>query len=113
MNKQTQISVRDGAWSSWECSTDPGPGYGKATRQCNNPAPDGGEDCIGPSVNDDCFLMLHREERGNPYDYFEKTFREYQDGFERNGAEILVSLIFEYVRLISKSCAEYHKFHYR
>ena len=29
--------------------------------------------------------MLHREERGNPYNYFEKTFREYQNGFERNG----------------------------
>ena len=30
----------------------PGPGYGKQTRQCDNPAPDGGEDCSGSSVHE-------------------------------------------------------------
>ena len=30
----------------------PGARYGKRTRQCDNPAPDGGEDCTGPSLND-------------------------------------------------------------
>ena len=40
-------------------------------------APHGGEDCSGPS-SFDCFIV-HREETGrNPYDYFEKTFSEYQ-----------------------------------
>ena len=68
----------------------PGPGYGKRTRQCNNPAPDGGEDCPGPNILDDDCLMLHREARGNPYDFFEKTFREYQNGFESRGVEFLV-----------------------
>ena len=85
---KTKISVRDGAWSSWsECSTVTGPGYGKFTRQCNNPAPDGGEDCPGPSSLD-C-LIVHRENpyNYNPYNYFEKTFSEYQAGFESNGME--------------------------
>ena len=101
---KTKISVRDGAWSSWECSTDPGASYGKAIRQCNNPAPDGGEDCPpGPSIRDDC-LMLHREERGNPYNYFEKTFREYQNGFARNGVNFF-SIFFFAMSNVRKSYA--------
>ena len=30
-------------------------------------------------------VMLHRKEAGNPVDYFDKTFAEYQEGFESNG----------------------------
>ena len=30
-------------------------------------------------------VMLRRKEAGNPVDYFEKTFAEYQQGFEANG----------------------------
>ena len=76
--------MRDGGWSTTsECVTEPGPGYGQATRECNNPPPDGGKDCTGP-LSYDC-LIVHRQERGNPRDYFEKTFREYQGGFQQNG----------------------------
>ena len=33
-------------------------------------------------------VMIRRKEVGNPVDYFDKTFAEYQQGFEANG-EIL------------------------
>ena len=36
-------------------------------------------------------VMLRRKEVGNPVDFFDKTFAEYQAGFEANGEiEILV-----------------------
>ena len=80
-----QLFLVDGGWSSWsDCSTTPGAGYGKSTRHCNSPVPEGGgKDCSGKS-SFQC-LIIHRENRGNPSGYFQKTFKEYQDGFEANG----------------------------
>jgi len=54
----------DGGWSSWsDCSTTPGAGYGKSTRHCNSPVPEGGgKDCSGKS-SFQC-LIIHRENRG-------------------------------------------------
>ena len=34
--------------------------------------------------------VVHREEVGNPSDYFEKTFGEYEQGFESNGGTFTI-----------------------
>ena len=43
------------------------------------------KNCINPPSPQGPIPVLVRKEVGNPATYFDKSFREYQDGFSANG----------------------------
>jgi len=97
---RNRVDCQVGPWGSWtSCSATCGEGFKRRTRAKISDAKNNGTQCVSSrnSIhlteritcnNEDCpegVVILVRKEAGNPINYFDKTFKEYEDGFASKG----------------------------
>jgi len=96
----TPVDCKVGPWTSWtKCTVFCGGGTKERTREKKGYAINGGAQCVSSRNSiplaekiacntEDCpqgVVILARKQVGNPINYFDKTFAEYEEGFASKG----------------------------